>query len=56
MIGALIIFVIIALVVLGPLLLIWALNTLFGLGIDYNFWTWCAALILGAAIKARIKE
>ena len=26
----------------GPFISIWALNTLFGLGISYNFWTWLA--------------
>ena len=26
----------------GPFISIWALNTLFGLGIAYNFWTWLA--------------
>lgn len=35
-----------ALVVIVPLALIWALNTLFGLGIPYNLWTWLAMLIL----------
>ena len=26
----------------GPFISIWALNTLFGLGIAYNIWTWLA--------------
>lgn len=30
-----------------PLILIWSLNTLFSAGIEYTFWTWLAALILG---------
>jgi hypothetical protein len=30
---------------------IWALNTLFGLGIAYTFKTWLAALVLGAIIN-----
>jgi hypothetical protein len=29
-----------------PLAAIWAVNTLFGLGIAYTFETWCAAGIL----------
>ena len=32
--------------VFGPLLGIWALNTLFGLTIAYTFKTWLAALVL----------
>lgn len=37
---------------LGPLALIWSLNTLFGLGIAYTFKTWGAALILGGMFNA----
>ena len=33
---------------LGPMLLIWSLNVLFGLGIAYGFKTWLAAFLLGA--------
>ena len=37
---------IVLVVVAGPLLLIWALNTLFPvLAIPYTGWTWLAALI-----------
>lgn len=39
----------IAAVILAPLSVIWALNTLFALGIAYNFWTWLAVLVLTAA-------
>ena len=47
---------IVTLVVAGPLLVIWALNTLFPvLAIQYTVWTWLAALILGAAIGPNIK-
>jgi len=35
---------------LGPLALIWSLNTLFALGIAYTFKTWAAALILGGML------
>lgn len=43
-------------VVAGPLLVIWALNTLFPvLAIEYTVWTWLAALILGAAVGPNIK-
>jgi len=41
-----IILVVVALIVLGPLIVIWALNTLFGLGIAYTFWTWLATLVI----------
>lgn len=37
---------IVAIIIFAPLVIIWALNTLFGLGIEYTFWTWLAALIL----------
>ena len=33
-------------VVLGPMLVIWSLNVLFGLGIQYHFQNWLAALAL----------
>lgn len=43
------------LIIAGPLIIIWALNTLFGLGIAYTFWTWLAALILAGSFgKASI--
>ncbi len=51
-IGALIVF----LMALGPLLILWSLNTLFPvLAIPYNIWTWLAALILGAAVSPSVK-
>lgn len=50
-VGAVIAFFI--LIVLWPLVIVWALNTLFGLGIAYTFWNWLAALVLMLAIKAR---
>ena len=50
--GALIVF----LIVIGPLLTIWALNTLFPvLAIPYTFWTWAAALVLGSLIGPSVK-
>jgi hypothetical protein len=51
-VGAVIAFFI--LIVLWPLVIVWALNTLFGLGITYTFWNWLAALVLMLAIKARV--
>lgn len=31
-----------AIIVASPLITIWAVNTLFGLGVEYTFWTWLA--------------
>ena len=39
------IFISVVLVVCAPLALIWSLNTLFTLGIEYTFLTWLAALV-----------
>lgn len=48
---------IIAIITAGPLIILWSLNTLFpALAIDYNFWTWLAALCLGAAVRPNIKK
>jgi multidrug efflux pump subunit AcrB len=47
----------IVLVVIGPLLLLWALNTLFpALAIPYTLWTWCAAFLLSAPFVNRGKN
>jgi hypothetical protein len=35
---------------LEPLVFIWAINTLFDLGIDFTFWNWLAALSLSFII------
>jgi len=41
-----------ALLLIGPLLTIWSLNVLFpALTIPYNFFTWVAALWLGAVLS-----
>ena len=45
--------VIIGLIIGGPLVTIWALNTLFAVGIAYNFWTWLAAVWLASIVAAR---
>jgi hypothetical protein len=51
------ILVIIALIIAGPLLVIWSLNTLFpALAIPYTIWTWLAALILGSAVAPKITK
>ena len=46
----LLIILIIVLIIFGPIIIIWALNTLFKLGILYNFKTWLATLILSGSI------
>ena len=45
----------IALIAAGPLVTIWALNTLFPtLAIPYTFWTWLAVIAIAAAFRANI--
>jgi hypothetical protein len=47
----------IVLVVAGPVLVIWAWNTLFGAlyAIPYTIWTWLAVLIVGVFIRGDVK-
>lgn len=56
-IGAVVLIVIgLVLIFVGPLLTIWALNTLFpALAISYSIETWFAVLILGAFLRANVK-
>ena len=50
------IIILFALVILVPFAVIWALNTLFALGIPYTFWTWLAMLIVtGTFGKTNVK-
>lgn len=53
----LVIALVVILVVAGPVLVIWAWNTLFGsmLLIPYTFWTWLAVLILGVFIRSDVR-
>ena len=52
----LLVLLIIALVIAGPFITIWSLNTLFpALAIEYTFQTWLAAVILGSVIKTTVK-
>ena len=47
---------ILVLIIAGPLLVIWALNTLFPIvTIAYTWETWLAVLILGAFINPSVK-
>jgi hypothetical protein len=43
---------IVALIILVPFAVIWALNTLFALSIAYTFWTWLSVIILTSAIQS----
>lgn len=49
--------IIIAAVVLAPLVVIWAWNTLFGAAylIPYAFETWLAVLVVGGFLRSNIK-
>jgi len=45
--GSLAIFVLAFLaIIFFPFVVIWALNTLFALGIAYTFWTWLAMVVV----------
>ena len=51
-----IIALVVTLIIAGPLLLIWALNTLFPVvAIGYTWQTWLAALVLGATVSPTVK-
>ena len=53
--GAMIL-VIIAIVILGPLITIWALNTLFPvLAIPYTLETWFAVVVVASLFKTKIE-
>lgn len=44
-----------AVILLMPLAVIWALNTLFALGIVYSWQSWLAVIIIGVYFKQSIK-
>ena len=49
--------VVVALIVLGPLVTIWSLNTLFpALTIPYSLETWAAVIILGGVFKSNVSN
>ena len=50
MLALILIGIAVLLIVFGPLLAIWSLNTLFGLGIAYTLKTWFAALVLAGIV------
>jgi hypothetical protein len=46
---------ILVLVAVGPLLVIWSINTLFPVtAIPYDFWTWLAVIILFGAVRTNV--
>lgn len=45
---------VVLLIIVGPFAVIWALNTLFGLGIAYTFWTWLAVVIIQLFFQAKV--
>jgi hypothetical protein len=48
---------IVVLVLIGPFLTIWAVNTLFpSLNIPYSIETWVAVVIIGAFFKVRVEK
>ena len=55
-VGFAIVALIVAIVVFGPLLIIWSLNTLFALSIEYSLATWFAALVLSGAVSVRVSK
>jgi hypothetical protein len=51
----LMIMLLIVLIAIGPIVVIWALNTLFPiLAIQFTFYTWLAVVILGAFLRANV--
>lgn len=49
-------FLIVLVVLLGPLVYIWALNTLFpALAIPYTFYTWVAVIVLVSMVRPELK-
>lgn len=51
-----IIAVLVILVIIAPLCTIWAINTLFGLGIAYTGKTWLAALVLTTILSSASRK
>jgi hypothetical protein len=49
------ILLVLVILVLGPFLTIWSMNTLFpALSIPYTFDTWCATVLMGAFFRANV--
>jgi acyl dehydratase len=53
--GLVVLLFFLVLIIIGPLLTIWSMNTLFPmLAIGYNFYTWVAVIVLGMALRANV--
>ncbi len=51
----LLIVLVLFLLIIGPFLVIWSVNTLFpALAIPYGLETWCAVVLLGAFLRANV--
>lgn len=53
MVAATVVFALV-LIAVGPLFVIWALNNLFAMGLDYSFINWLSVVILTATIKTTV--
>lgn len=52
-----IVVLLVILIVLGPILTLMSINTLFGLNIAINFWTWLSVVWLGIVLNGtRVKS
>jgi|LauGreDrversion4_2_1035121.scaffolds.fasta_scaffold1349833_3 hypothetical protein len=55
LIATVIVLATIAILIVGPLLVLWALNQLFPvLGLPYTIWNWLAVVILGTFVRAKV--
>lgn len=50
------IIILVALVIFVPLATIWALNTLFSLGIAYTWQTWLSVIVLNMTVLGGLKS
>lgn len=53
---SMLIMLIVLIVVIGPLLTIWSLNALFGLGIAYSIKNWFATFILASIVSGGVTK
>lgn len=47
---------VIALFIVGPLIGVWAINTLFHVNTAYTFWTWLASLLFFGMLKSSVSK
>ena len=52
----LLVLLLIFLIGVGPLITLWSINALFGLGIAYNFWNWLAMAWIIAIFTYNVKK